>query len=72
MSTEKQLLHSPHRRIYLLLCVSRTRTKFADAVRRIGNVASGKWKEKQQQTELRGKQQLDNFGIEIEIGIGAL
>lgn len=50
MSTEKQLLHSPHRRIYLLLCVSRTRTKFADAVRRIGNVASGKWKEKQQQT----------------------
>lgn len=51
MSTEKQLLHSPHRRIYLLLCVSRTRTRFADAVRRIGNVASGMWKEeKQQQT----------------------
>lgn len=68
MSTEKQLLHSPHRRIYLLLCVSRTLRKFADAVRRIGNVASGKWKEKQQQTKLRGK--LDNFGIEI--GIGAL
>lgn len=54
MSTEKQLLHSPHRRIYLLLCdsppLAPTRTKFADAVRRIGNVASGKWKEKQQQT----------------------